>query len=164
MMKRKSMKLFLVLGVVLLSLLASGCTPNPETNPSGTEPEPSTIVFHELVKAEDIEYISINAMHWSSNIIISNENEINSFVEMFLKNAQFTGNVEMAGFDPKEVFNTYRCLNISLSITDAEILGLKVSPEGYAYLFLNEQTFYLISPEKLNYDAIVYRKWMEENA
>ena len=82
----------------------------------------------------------------------------------FLKNAQFTGNVEMAGFDPKEVFNTYRCLNISLSITDAEILGLKVSPEGYAYLFLNEQTFYLISPEKLNYDAIVYRKWMEENA
>ena len=37
MMKRKSLKLFLVLGVVLLSLLASGCTPNPETKPSESD-------------------------------------------------------------------------------------------------------------------------------
>ena len=164
MMKRKSLKLFLVLGVVLLRLLASGCTPNPETKPSETEPEPGTIVFHELVKAENVKNISFSSTFWSYMVYAQKEAEIISFLDLFPEETKFVKDAEKANFDGEAVFGTMHSISVSFRLQDGEHIGMFVSPEGYACLYLNEQIFYLVSPEKLDYNAIVYGKWMEENA
>ena len=82
MMKRKSLKLFLVLGVVLLSLLASGCTPNPETKPSETEPGLNTVAFQELVDTEIVSELHVYTMVLSTPRVVNREEELASFLKL----------------------------------------------------------------------------------
>lgn len=156
MMTSKWMKVILLLGVMLVSIIISSCTPEQGTEPYETEIGLSTVTFHELVNPENIESISIAALYWSYSIQINENDEIDSFVESFLKEAQFTDDAEEVDFDAAEVFGTPYYLSITFMLQDAKHFSLCVSSEGYTCLSLDEQTYYLISPERLDYSAIVY--------
>lgn len=106
MMTNQRMKAFLLLGVMLLGLAICGCAPEQPTEPSETAPGLNTVAFHELVNTKNIESISITALYWSYSIRINKENEIDSFLESFLKEAQFTDDAEEADFDAAEVVGT----------------------------------------------------------
>lgn len=97
MMTNQRMKAFLLLGVMLLGLAICGCAPEQPTEPSETAPGLNTVAFHERVNTKNIESISITALYWSYSIRINKENEIDSFLESFLKEAQFTDDAEVVG-------------------------------------------------------------------
>lgn len=147
-------KVFLLLGVMLVRIIISGCTPEQPTEPSMTEPGQDTIAFHEFVNAQNINVISIWAVYWSYSIRINDENRIHSFIESFLKEAQFTDNAEIVSFDTATVFNTMYRLNITFMLQDGTQFSMYVSPEGFASISWNGLTYYLLSPEKLDYQAI----------
>ena len=156
-MKRKDMKLFLVLGVVLLSLFASGCTPNPETKPSETEPERRTIAFSQIVDTADIESISAYASHWSYRLETREVDEIASYVALHLQDTIFTGDPEKVDFTVADVVNPMS-IYVNLTLSDDKSLTLQVNTKGQTVLHWEEQTLYLVSPEKLDYAAVSHLK------
>lgn len=77
MSKNNRIKVFLLLGVMLVSITLSGCTPEQPTEPSKTEPGLNTVAFSEIIDANNIEKIVINLQIYSSvRLNIDNQSDL----------------------------------------------------------------------------------------
>ena len=155
MSKNNRIKVFLLLVVMLVSITISGCTPDQPTEPSKTEPGLNTVIFHELVDTESIESISIAAPIWSYSIEINEEDKVDSFIRLHLKNMPFTDNVAEVDFVSRQVAaGVITQMSISLIFRDGSKISVNISQDGYTMLTMGEDIFVLPRSEKLDYAAI----------
>ena len=155
MSKNNRIKVFLLLGVMLVSIIISGCTPEQPTEPSKTEPGLTTVVFHELVNTESIESIRIAAPIWSYSIEINEEDKVDSFIRLHLENMPFTDNVAEVDFVSRQVAAGIATqMSMSLTLKDGSHISINISQDGYAMLTKGEDILVLPRSEKLDYAAI----------
>ena len=157
MMKRKSMKLFLVLGVVLLSLLASGCTPNPETKPSETEPGLNTVAFQELVDTEIVSELHVYTMVLSTPRVVNREEELASFFEVNLENAPFIKAADASDILEEIMDISHIGGQLKLYFLDAEggtVASLYVNDDGAALLTIGDEQYVTPKSQPLSYENI----------
>lgn len=83
MMANKRMKVFLLLGVMLLGLVISGCAPEQPTEPTETEPDLNTVAFHELVNMNNISKIFITTSTDEVMCILEDQEMVSKFQTTF---------------------------------------------------------------------------------
>lgn len=158
MMTGKRMKAFLLLGVMLLSLLISGCTPQPPTEQTETEPGLNTVLFHELVDIENVSELRVYAIALSAPHVVKNEEKLASFFEANLENAPLIKVVEEASDIVEDIMDESNlCGRLKLYFLDTEgvtIASLYVNDDGAALLKIGDEQYVTPKSQPLSYEGI----------
>lgn len=160
MSKNNRIKVFLLLGVMLVSIIISGCTPEQPTEPSKTEPGSNTVMFHELVNMDDISKIFISTSTNELMCILEDQKVVSDFQTTFeslklrqiIKFTPSTSSVAVYRTDEyaecKEYIKTaYR---IEAQLTDDTQLFFYIGTNGLVY-YIGPLDDYYVSTEGTGY-------------
>jgi hypothetical protein len=161
MMTNKRMKVFLLLGVMILSLIASGCAPGQGTQSQTPQSEASTlktVTFHELVDIENVSELRVYTMVLSTPHVVKSEEILASFFESNLENALFIKAVEEASGIVEDIMDESNLGGrLKLYFLDTEgvtIASLYVNDNGAALLKIGDEQYVTPKSQPLSYEGI----------
>ena len=158
MMTSKRIRVFLVLGVILLGIVISGCTPEQPTEPSETEPGLNAVAFHKLVEIENVSELRVYTMVLSTPHVVKSEEILASFFETNLENALFIKALEEASGIVEDIMDESNLGGrLKLYFLDTEgvtIASLYVNDNGAALLKIGDEQYVTPKSQPLSYEGI----------
>lgn len=153
MMIIKRMKVFLLLGVMLLGLVISGCTPE---EPPKTEPSVNTVAFTQIIDSNNIEKIVIFLEMYSSvRLDIDNRGDLQTVIDILNSDKeQIDSGIDFSPYD----------VNYSIDIIykNKEISIKTISSNNDIYYIVGDCIYKCSKSNHLLLEGFIWEKISEE--